>query len=366
MNATNDFKRIVTQKIPLIDVRSPIEYEKGTFSNTINLPLMSDEERHLIGICYKEKGSEEALKLGHQLVSGKKRLDRIESWASHISKHPNSMIYCFRGGSRSKISQEWIHKELGKEITRLDGGYKAFRNYLLQALEPLEQKSHPVLLGGYTGSGKTLLLKNIENSIDLEGIAHHRGSSFGKHLTSQPTQISFENDLAYSIIQHKGKGYRYIILEDESSNIGKNVIPKPIFEYFRSGDQVILEVPFEQRLQITLAEYVTQSQLDYSNHFGGELGYLEWFNYISNSISRIIKRLGGDCFQRVLKQLELAYEFQLKTGSIDMHINWLEILLKEYYDPMYNYQMQKNKNKVIFKGNDKEVLAYLKTLAIKE
>ncbi len=363
MNKTNDFKKIVTQNIPLIDVRSPIEYEKGAFFNSINLPLMNDEERHLVGICYKEKGNEEALKLGHHLVSGKKRRERIEAWGSHIKKHPNSMIYCLRGGSRSRISQEWLHNELGIYITRLDGGYKAFRNYLIKALEPREQTSIPVLLGGYTGSGKTLLLKKIENSIDLEGLANHRGSSFGKNLTAQPSQITFENNLAYSIIQNREKGYCFNILEDESSNIGRNVIPKPLFEYFRSGNLVILEIPFEKRLQITLDEYVTKSQLDYTIHFGEEEGFIEWYKYISNSILRIKKRLGGDCFSRVMKELEISYDSQLRNGNKNSHNKWLEILLKEYYDPMYNYQMNKNKNHIIFKGNEKEVMEFLKTLS---
>lgn len=360
-DTSNDFERIVTQKIPLIDVRAPIEFKKGAFLNAVNLPLMNDDERYLVGICYKEKGNKEAVKLGHQLVSGEKRQARVDAWTSHLNKHPDSMIYCFRGGLRSKISQEWIFEATGKRIPRLEGGYKAFRNYLIRALSPSEQNSTPILLSGYTGSGKTLLLKKLENSIDLEGIANHRGSSFGKYLTPQPTQISFENNLAYALIQHRHKAYRYMILEDEGSNIGKCYIPKPLVEYFYSGHLVFIDLPFEERVNKTMNEYVTQSQANYLKSFGEERGLLEWFNYISDSINRIKKRLGGDLHKRVMDSFELAYKEQMHSGSSAMHKNWIETLLKEYYDPMYNYQLQKNTKEILFRGNTEEVLEYFKT-----
>ncbi|MDF2700534.1 MAG: selU [Haloplasmataceae bacterium] len=359
----NDFERIVTEEIPLIDVRSPIEFEKGSFINSINLPLMNDEERHLVGICYKEKGQAEAIKLGHSLVTGEKRDARIDAWSSFVNSHPNSLLFCFRGGLRSQISQEWISNHTGKEIPRLLGGYKEFRNYLINAFEPQELNSTPIRLGGCTGSGKTKLLKKIENSIDLEGIANHRGSSFGRYLTPQPMQINFENNLAYAVIQHKS--YRYLILEDEGLNIGKNIIPKSFYTYFTSGDIVILDVSFEERIENTLNEYVVESQADYIKQFGRENGLLEWYNYISSSIERLKTRLGGECLKRVMESLQLAHNEQLKTGSFNMHKNWIEIILKEYYDPMYNYQMTKSTNKILFKGNTEEVIDFLRFYNLK-
>ena len=191
----NDFKKIVLENLPLIDVRAPIEYEKGAFLNSFNLPILDNEERHIIGICYKEKGNEEATKLGYKLVSGKVKEDRLNSWIEFIKSNPSTMLYCFRGGSRSRIAQEWITDALGKEIYRLEGGYKAFRNYLISSLSIENQNYKPIVLTGFTGSGKTIVLKEIENSIDLEGIANHRGSSFGAHANPQPTQINFENNL---------------------------------------------------------------------------------------------------------------------------------------------------------------------------
>ena len=191
MVTTNDFKNIVLKNIPLIDVRAPIEFEKGAFQTSVNLPILTNEERHIIGICYKEKGNDEATKLGYEIVSGKTRENRISGWIDFIDKNPDSMIYCFRGGSRSTIAQKWI-SEIGKrEIVKLEGGYKSFRNFLINSLEPNSIKAKPLILTGYTGSGKTILLNNLKNSIDLEGIANHRGSTFGHHVTIQPTQINF-------------------------------------------------------------------------------------------------------------------------------------------------------------------------------
>lgn len=362
-NTTDDYEKIVLNKIPLIDVRAPIEFIKGAFLNTVNLPLMNDEERHLVGTCYKEKGSEEAVKLGHQLVSGITRQERIDTWTSHLNVYPDSIIYCFRGGLRSSISQQWIYETTGKEVTKLYGGYKAFRNYLIEQLAPPEQIV-PVVLGGLTGAGKTDLLKKLEISIDLEGLANHRGSSFGRYVTPQPTQIDFENNLAYALIQHKHRGFSKLLLEDEGVNIGRCIIPKPLYAYFRAGNLILLDIPFEERLINTHNEYVIESQAEYLNAFG-DLGLSNWFEYINGSISKIKKRLGGDLYNRVIDCLQFAYNKQLESGENTAHKNWIEILLKEYYDPMYNYQIQTTTRKILFKGNADEVLEYLQEKVFK-
>lgn len=360
---TNDFHKIVIEETPLIDVRAPIEFEKGAFINAINLPIMNNEDRHLVGTCYKERGNEEAVKLGHQLVSGLIRQERIDAWKKHIDHYPHTLIYCFRGGSRSRITQEWIAQATGKEITRLDGGYKAFRNYLINALEPEAQRSTPIILGGHTGSGKTILLKQLKNAVDLEGIAHHRGSSFGHHVSPQPSQINFENNLAYALIKHQAKAYSHIILEDEGRNIGSNFIPKTLVEHFNSGHLVILEVPLEERVQITLDEYVIQSQAEYiANYADTTLGLQAWFNYISQSMSRVKKRLGGDRFKNVMTLFEEAYLNQLKTNTYTPHESWIELFLHDYYDPMYTYQIENTTKKIIFRGHFDEVKAYLEDL----
>lgn len=361
---SSDFERIVIGEIPLIDVRAPIEFDKGAIPNAVNLPIMNDEERHLVGICYKDNGNEEAVKLGYKLVSGDIRQSRIDAWASFITEHPDSMIYCFRGGQRSRISQEWIFEATGQPVARIEGGYKAFRNYLITALEPSEQKYTPILLGGYTGSGKTKLLKQLKNSIDLEGIANHRGSSFGRYISPQPTQIDFENNLAFELIRCKFKGYRHIVLEDEGKNVGKCYIPKPLHGFFCGGNLVLMDVTFEERVHITMDEYVIEAQALYIEEYGPEQGIREWTAYISSSMKKIDKRLGGDRYQRILELFENACKEQMLTGSYRLHEDWIRFLLREYYDPMYSYQLQNTTKKILFRGNAKDVLEYLRNLLL--
>lgn len=363
-NQTNEFKEIVINNIPLIDVRAPIEYEKGSFFNSINIPILNNEERHMVGICYKEKGNEEATKLGYSLVSGKIKEDRINSWIGFIEANENAMLYCFRGGSRSKIAQEWIVNTLNKDILRLKGGYKAFRNYLIENLSVENQIYTPIILTGYTGSGKTKILKNLNNSIDLEGIANHRGSSFGSHVSPQPTQINFENNLAYDLIKKQHQNFKYLIFEDEGKNIGKNFIPQDFYNFFHSGKKILVSSTIEERVENTLIEYVIDAQKEYITSYGIEDGLTEWFNYIYSSMDRLKKKLGGDRFKKVLDELNFAYKTQLTSGKIEFHKYWIELFLKEYYDPMYSYTLQKDKDnkKIIFEGNSIEVLEYLKNL----
>ena len=359
-NTTDDFYKIVTEDIPLIDVRAPMEFEKGAFLNSVNLPLMNDEERHLVGICYVEKGNAAAVKLGHELVEGAIRKSRIEGWTTFMATHPNSIIYCFRGGQRSQISQQWILNATGKEVTRIEGGYKAFRTYLLNAFDPCFQKSTPIMLGGYTGSGKTILLKQLGNAIDLEGIACHRGSTFGHLLEPQPSQINFENNLAYALIKHQHQGFPHMIFEDESRNIGKNYIPQLFYDHIESAPLIVLEVPLEERIELIVKEYVILSQRQYIKLLGNNEGLSEWFNTICESMIKIKKRLGGELCKQILDSCKQAYEYQLNTGSYDLHQDWVGPLLTEYYDKMYQHSLLKRNNQIIFKGPPAEVLEYLR------
>ena len=227
---SSDFRSVVLNNTPLIDVRAPVEFEKGAFPHAVNLPLMSIEERHLVGIKYKEEGNAEAVNLGHSLVSGEVKEARIKAWTDFITNHPDAMLYCFRGGQRSQISQEWLIRN-GREIVRLKGGYKAFRNWLMQETENAVEQFKPIVLGGRTGSGKTILLNRLKNAIDLEGLANHRGSSFGRDITPRPTLINFENALAYELIQKLDRGFEHLVFEDEGKCAGRLYLPKTLAEH---------------------------------------------------------------------------------------------------------------------------------------
>ena len=355
---TDDFRTIVLEERPLIDVRAPIEFEKGAFETSVNLPLMSDEERHLIGIRYKANGNEAAVALGHELVKGSVKEARVQAWIDQVKAKPDTYLYCFRGGQRSKISQEWL-AEAGVTIPRLKGGYKAFRSFLMAESERISEEAETIIIGGRTGSGKTLLIHKVNNAIDLEGLANHRGSSFGRYTTPQPTQINFEDALAYKLIQHESKNHKQLIIEHESQNIGRMFIPKPVFNSLQQGSLIILETPMDIRVQITFDEYVVSALEQYKLHHG-EDGEQVWFDDMNASLDRIKKRLGSERYQGLKVVLENAFRVQRVNGSLKAHKEWVQSLLEDYYDPMYDYQIEKTPIPIIFRGDEKSILEFLK------
>jgi len=353
---SDDFRSIVLEERPLIDVRASVEFLKGAFPRARNLPLMTDEERHLIGIRYKEQGNASAVELGKELVGPVKKA-RVQAWVDFVKAHPDAYLYCFRGGQRSQISQAWL-KEADISIPRLKGGYKAFRSFLMQESETISKKSNTIIIGGRTGSGKTILLKQLSSSIDLEGLANHRGSSFGSFTTAQPTQIDFENALGFALIKHADQQHKYLIIEDESRNIGKINIPKPVFENFRKGKLIILHTPMKERVEITFHEYVTQALKAYEKQYADE-GTKMWFNDVSEGLERIKKRLGLERYIIISTVFTEAYKEQELTGNLEKHKGWIEVLLAQYYDPMYDYQLEKSEMPIVFEGSADEILAYL-------
>ncbi len=202
----------------------------------------------------------------------------------------------------------------------------------------------------------------VTANIDLEAIANHRGSAFGRFLTPQPSQIDFENRLSCALINHRHHGYKYIVLEDEGSFIGTRYIPKELVLYFKRDSMVLLECDLEDRITTTFEEYVSGAQQDYVAFYGNDNALEHWFEDIQSSIGRIKKRLGGERLKRVLGLLENAHQQQLESGDSCLHKEWVKLLLSEYYDPMYDYQIEKSKRKIQFRGNSKEVLQYLQTL----
>jgi len=184
---------LIRDQIPLIDVRAPIEFNQGHMPNSINLPILTDEERHRIGIVYKQQGNEAAVRVGHKLVSGTVKAERIAGWLKACEDNPTTQIMCWRGGQRSTLAQAWL-EEAGAPQKKVAGGFKALRQVCIDVLN--NPKKNWWLLSGRTGSAKTVIINGLANSIDLEGHANHRGSAFGRRLTPQPTPITFENALA--------------------------------------------------------------------------------------------------------------------------------------------------------------------------
>ncbi|WP_456392696.1 tRNA 2-selenouridine(34) synthase MnmH [Nitratifractor sp.] len=354
----DDYRSLVTEARPLIDTRAPVEFAKGSFPGAVNLPLMNDEERSAVGTIYKREGHDAAVRLGHELVSGSIRRSRIDAWLHFISMHPDAAIFCWRGGERSRIVQEWLAAE-GVVVPRIRGGYKAFRRYLMEESLRLAETKGLLILGGRTGSGKTLLMDRLPDAIDLEGLARHRGSAFGRYARPQPSQIDFENALAYAQIRHDAEGYPRLILEDESRNIGQRYLPPEFFARMSVSPVVILERSLQERIEITYADYILYAQKEYDEaHARGESPF-DWIETMRHNFKRIRKRLGHERYARLLGMLESAWIEQQRTGNPEGHKAWIRALLQEYYDPMYDYQIEKKKERIVFRGSEEEVREFL-------
>lgn len=354
----DDYRSLFLNNTPLLDVRAPVEFNQGAFPFTANVPLMNDQERTDIGIRYKNSGQDEAIKLGHELVQGEIKDERVNHWADFFQQHPEGVLYCFRGGMRSKISQQWIYEKTGIIYPRIKGGYKAMRRFLIDELEASIQSIEPIILSGRTGIGKTLLLKKLTQQIDLEGIFHHRGSVFGKHVTPQPTQIDIENSLSIELLKHLHQGHTKIVLEDEGSNIGSRRLPESLVKKMKQSPIVLLEASIDERIDITFQEYIIESLAEHQSYYGEEQGFQCWSEQLLDSIDKIQRRLGGLRHKELKALLTNAIQQQI-SGDAESHKEWIKVLLVDYYDPMYDYQLSKKQERVIFKGTQSEVLNFL-------
>lgn len=347
----DDFWELFVNDTPLLDVRAPIEFAKGSLPLAENRPLINDAERHEIGIRYAEMGQDRAVELGHELVQGETRDQRIAAWAAFARQHPEGVLYCWRGGMRSKIAQQWLHDESSILYPRIRGGYKALRHYLLEELERSAEAVHPFLVGGRTGVGKTRFLLTLDDAVDLEGLANHRGSAFGPRVAPQPTQVDFENALSIALIKHRAAGNRPLAVEDEGRNIGSLGIPEPFFNKMRSSPLLLLEVPLEERIAITHQEYIDDALAEHLAHYGEAEGFERWRDYLLGSLDKIRRRLGDQRQQELRKIMEDAFVQQLADGDSDGHRVWIERLLVDYYDPMYDYQLSNKGLSVAAQGD---------------
>ena len=356
----DDYRRLFLEGAPMLDVRAPVEFNEGAFPGAVNRPLINDAEREEIGIRYKDLGQDAAIDLGHELVKGQTRNKRIAGWQDFARRHPEGVLYCFRGGMRSKISQQWLAETTGIAYPRVEGGYKAMRRFLIDELAAAAADIDAISLGGRTGVGKTVLLQQLPNALDLEGLAWHRGSAFGRHATPQPTQIDFENRLSIALLRHRVQGVGPLLIEDEGKAIGSVHLPNSMHEAFKRTPLVVLEASVTERVEITHQEYIHQALAEYQEQHGSEEGFSQWAAYLLNSLERIRKRLGGVRYQQMQELLETAIARHRDQGCSDAHRLWIQGLLVDYYDPMYDYQIRNNAGRVAFRGDAAAVADYLR------
>lgn len=293
-------------KYPVLDVRSPGEYRHGHIPDATNLPLFDDEERKVVGTAYKKQGRHQAIRIGLEYF-GKKMVPMIDA-AEAKAKDKIALIHCWRGGMRSE-GVAWLLDLYGFTIYTLTGGYKSFRRWCTLQFE----KEYPFrILGGYTGSGKTRILQMLGAKgcpvLDLEALARHKGSVFGNlEEAPQPTQERFENELAMELYRVGAISTEEgIWLEDESRRIGHVNIPDGLYRTIRTKPVYFLDIPFEERLKVVIAEY---------GKFEKEK--------LARAILLLRQRLGGTETKSALLFLE--------EGDLS---NCFRILLK-YYDKYY-------------------------------
>ncbi len=353
---TKDYRRLFLEDTPLLDVRAPVEFTKGAFPSSTNVPIMDDSERAKVGTCYKQKGHDAAVALGHQLVGGELLQERTQTWINFAQQNPQGYFYCFRGGERSHLAQRFL-KEAGLDYPLVTGGYKAMRHWLLDSLEESINACQFVILSGKTGTGKTRLLHRFPEHIDLEGIANHRGSSFGRRVGGQPSQIDFENQLAITFLKHREQGINTFLLEDESKLIGRCFLPPGLKEKMEQAPILLLEEDLETRVQITYEEYIEQNLQDHQALHGEEAGFTIFAEELVASLGRISKRLGGARYQQLLGIMEQALKAQQhnRNDSSD-HRLWIHALLADYYDPMYEYQLDNKHGRVVAQGNQQQLV----------
>jgi tRNA 2-selenouridine synthase len=299
----------------IIDVRAPIEFYKGNVPNAINIPLFEDVERAEIGTLYKQQGKDIAVTRGLEIVSPK--MVAFVNQVRALCQSKKVFVYCFRGGMRSS-SFAWLLQTSGFEVCLMQGGYKAYRNYVLEAFE---QPKNIVLLGGKTGSGKTDVLLELAKlniqTINLERIANHKGSAFGSiNEPKQNPQQIFENILSEHFMATNNS--RVVVVEDESKNIGYNKIPHTLWLQMTKATIIKLEVPFELRVQKLVQDYATVN-----------------IAALKACVLKIEQHLGHQNTALCLQHLD------------NNNLADVAKLALHYYDKAYNYQYQNKKQHIV-------------------
>ena len=301
--------------IPIIDVRSPGEFADGHIHGAVNLPLFLDEERARVGTTYTQVGKTAAIELGLEIVGPK--MNALAKTAKTLAVNGKLNIHCWRGGMRSE-KMAWLFELVGIETAVLKGGYKAFRQQLLDDFSNID---HLILLQGPTGSGKTMILHELENLgeqiLDLEYHANHKGSAFGAlGMGGQPTTAQFQNNLYEDLL--KLDTSKRIWIESESLSIGKVYLPQTLWEIMNRSSVIEIELEKSIRAKRIVNEY---GQIDKK--------------LLASSIEKIQSRFGGD---RVNKSLALLDEGRLEEVTM---------LLLEYYDKSYTFSKNKYKEKEV-------------------
>ena len=355
---SSDYRRLLLRDTPLLDVRAPLEFARGALPTATNIPLLDDRQRELIGKRYKNAGQDEAIRLGLELATDEIRDQRLQAWQTYCERNPQGFVYCFRGGLRSRTTQQWL-RDAGIDYPLVVGGYKAMRRFLIDELERSAASVALISVSGLTGVGKTRVLKKIRHHIDLEGLANHRGSAFGRDaLDSQPAVIDWENRVSIELMKHRQAfPGRALFVEDEGRRIGRIGVPDCLYEVMLTAPRAILTVDTETRIRLIGEDYIEHNWPHFVKAYA-ETAEVEFQAFVLDNLARIQKRLGGERYQQVRCCFEQALQRFFDSADVTGFYPGIQILLEQYYDPMYRYQIKTKNPKILFEGPEQEFLQW--------
>lgn len=330
----------------VVDVRAPSEVARGEIPGALALPILTDLERHEVGLRFARDGQAAAVAEAERLT----RADmprRVSAWRRACEEAPSTFL-CWRGGMRSERAQALTGDG---RTPRVEGGYKAVRGYLLASVPGSLARRTTVVVTGPTGSGKTELLARVAAhpdllALDLEAAAEHRGSSFGA-MGDQPAQATFEHRLALPLLLGSE---RTLVLEDESRNIGRVHLPAPVYDALRSAPLLVLEDDLSAR--------VRRIHRDYAVTAAHRHGQAAAFAELEAGILRLRRRLGARLTDTLAGALRDAHESGA-WDDVDAFRAVIEPLLTEYYDPLYRKATETAARPVLARGDGEELSAWL-------
>lgn len=311
MFLTVEYEKVKDDTI-FIDVRSPSEFKNETIEGAVNIPILNDEERAIVGTAYKQISVEEARRLGIEFVSPK-MLSIYEKIVELKKQNKNLTAFCARGGYRSTFFVN-AFTSIGVRISKLQGGYKQYRKFVLTKLPEINEKIAYIVVHGNTGVGKTEILHVLKEKgldiLDLEGAANHRGSLLGSiGLGECSSQKSFESKIYDQLDKAKSK---YIFVEAESKRIGKVMVPQYIHEKMKKGIHIYIDADIDYRVNVLKKDYILNDS---------------WINESIQSIEKLNKYMSKEKVEKLIQEV--------KNKNFDYIAK--ELMLN-YYDPMYQHK----------------------------
>ncbi len=320
-------KMLEFENTVIVDVRTPKEYLEDHIPGAINIPIFDDDERAIIGTLYKQKGKEIAVETGIEITSPKLQ-DFYNKYLNLSKQYKQIVLYCFRGGMRSTSLVDFLN-EIGLKVLKLDGGYKAYRNYVLKYLENLSIKHQFIVLHGHTGTGKTMLLEELEKKgvcvLNLEALAQNSGSVYGEIFYSgkAPSQKWFDSLVVKILRESK---YKNILMESESKKIGKVTLCKTFWDTMIQGKHILINSSVENRVKRLVEDYTKYNTQD--------------DEYLKKSTSRLKDTIGNQAVEDLINKIEdKNYE------------SVASFLIQNYYDKLYSYSIGKYEYNMILSSD---------------